>query len=170
MADENIVDNGGSPGHTNKKTQLTVEERKQVVASLLIGSIWHNETLKLAPRAVLRVAKESTKHVSTIRHIWKRAQENFSKFGKLTASPKQSTGRPILYNPTDVAMAVEEVAYNSKRGSVCSLAASLAMSKGTLHRLKSGYGGWDEQCIIPHSSALKPLLAERRAHGGYSSL
>jgi hypothetical protein len=68
MADENNIDNGGSPGHTNKKTRLTVEERKQVVASLLIGSTWHNETPKLASRSVVRVAKKFTKHVSTIRH------------------------------------------------------------------------------------------------------
>jgi hypothetical protein len=69
MADENIIDNGRSPGHTNKKTRLTVEERKQLVASLLIGSTWHNETPKLSPQAVVCVAKTFTKHVSTIHSV-----------------------------------------------------------------------------------------------------
>ena len=61
MADENIIDDGGSLEHTHKSTHLTVEERKQVVASLLIGSTWDNETPKLAHGAVLGVAKKFKK-------------------------------------------------------------------------------------------------------------
>jgi hypothetical protein len=82
MADENITD--GSPGHTNKKTQQMVEDCGIVAHWLIMAQ----PNTKTGFRAVARVAKNFATHVSTISRVLKWAQQNFSQFWKLTASPR----------------------------------------------------------------------------------
>jgi hypothetical protein len=94
MVDHLQIGDGHPPANRKKKINLTEEERKRIIAQLMIGCIWVDDLPKLDKKAISRVAKDFDKHVCTVRRLWDRAKQNFSQFGKLTSTPRKSTGRP----------------------------------------------------------------------------
>jgi hypothetical protein len=81
MADDAEIEGDPPPANTKKKINLTDEDRNRVIAQLMIGCIWVDDTPKLGRKAILHVAKDFDKYVSTIRRLWNRAKQNFSQFG-----------------------------------------------------------------------------------------
>ena len=63
--------------------------------------------------ALVSVARTFSKHKTTISWIWKQALKNYEDDGRLTASPKKRKGRPVRYQPSAVAEAIEEVPQRS---------------------------------------------------------
>jgi hypothetical protein len=95
MADDAKIKGDTPPANTTmKKTRLTMEERQQVVSQLMIGCTWVDDEPKLDKKALTRVAKDFNKHVTTVWRVWCRAKQKLSQFGKLTSTPRKSTGRP----------------------------------------------------------------------------
>jgi hypothetical protein len=139
------IEDGHPPANRKKKINLTEQERKRIIAQLMIGCICVDGLPKLDRKAISRVAKDFDKNVCTVRRLWNRAKQNFSQFGKLTSTLRKSIGRPRVYDPLEVARALEKVP-TQKRRSIRSLSAALGISSTAVYKLKTGKG-YDLQVI-----------------------
>jgi hypothetical protein len=63
MADNAEIEGDPPSANTKKKINLTDEDRNRVIAQLMIGCIWVDDTPKLGRKAILRVAKDFDKRV-----------------------------------------------------------------------------------------------------------
>ena len=143
-----------------KRSDLTLQERKRIITRLIDARVGGEGARRLARGALTSAAKIFGTEISTISRIWNRANENRNdpSIETYSASPKRigKCGRPRLYDRDEMNLEVAALPFH-KRKSHTQLAAALGVSETTVFRLIR-----EEQCIRPHSNAIKP---SRRLRG-----
>lgn len=141
-----------------KKRNLTPEERRNIVTSLLLVVKPDDPDMKLPRGAIKSCADTHNVTRWTINRIWERALANYRNpnIRAFRSSPEKKSGRPQKWNRDDVRSAVKELPLHLKR-TIRSIATALEIPKSSLFRMKS-----DKQnmVIMPKSIAVKPLLTE----------
>lgn len=140
---------------------LTSDERKQMVSRMLTLARHGDHGVKFPRGTITAVAAEFHVCTQTLRRVWARARENNldPTVRQYQASPRKKgrrCGRKKKWDPEAIRDAIREIPLH-KRRTIRDLAEALGIPKSTLFDLKNDK---DNPVIMPHSSALRPLLAE----------
>jgi hypothetical protein len=148
------------PPEEVKKTNLSSQQRKDIVSTLLLSVEPGDLDMKLARGAIKSCADTYRVDRSTIRKIWKRALANYRNpdIRAFISSPqmKGKSGRPKKWIRDDVREAVKTLPLHQKR-TIRSIATALEIPKTTVHRMKQDKL---DTVIMTRSIAVKPCLTE----------
>ena len=148
------------PPENSKKRNLSSEERRDIVSTLLLTVKPGDPEMKLARGAIKSCADAYGVDRSTIRKVWQRALANYLNpdIRAFRSSPqrKGKCGRPNKWIRDDVREAVKDLPLHQKR-TIRSIASALEIPKTTIFRMKESKL---DTVIMPRSIAVKPLLTE----------
>jgi hypothetical protein len=153
--------NHGTPPQLRaKKQNLTSEERRAIVSTLLLSIKPDNPELKSGRGVINSVAHAYNVDRISIRRIWQRALANFHdpSIRAFISSPqkKGKSGRPIKWDRDQVRETVKQLPLHQRR-TIRSLAAVLEIPKSSLFKMKQSNV---DSVIMPVPIALKPLLTD----------
>jgi hypothetical protein len=148
------------PRQRGVNKDLTGDERKQMVSRMLSLARHGDDGVKFPRGTITAIASEFHVCTQTLRRVWARARENYSDptVRQYQASPRKKgrCGRKKKWDPDAVREAIRDIPLFQRR-TLRDLAAALGIPKSTLFDLKNDD---DNPVIMPHSSALRPLLTE----------
>ena len=148
------------PPEEVKRTNLSSQQRRDIVATLLLTVEPGDADMKLARGSIKSCSDTYDVHRRTIMRIWERALSNYRNpnIGAFISSPqmKGRSGRPTKWVRDDVREAVKALPLHLRR-TFRSMATALEIPKTTLHRMKEDKM---DMVIMPCSIAVKPLLTE----------
>jgi hypothetical protein len=143
-----------------RNRNLTGDERRQLISRLLTVGQSDAQGIKFPRGTITAVAAEFHVSTDTLRRVWARAQANYADptVRQYQGSPKRKgrCGRKKKWDPEAIREAILDIPLYRRR-SIRDLAAALGIPKSTLFDLKNDD---DNPVIIPHNSALRPLLSE----------
>ena len=152
---------GEPPPERGAKRDLTSQQRRNIVSTLLLSVKPGDPEMKLARGVIKSCADAYGVNRFTIRKVWQRALENYRNpnIQAFISSPQRKgrCGRPLKWNRDDVRKAVKNLLLHQRRTIRSIASTTLEIPKSTVFRMKE-----DEQdtVIMPRSIALKPLLTE----------
>lgn len=145
-------DANNSSGETtnNSNKDLSVDDRLQIVASLLQQS----KDLKLKCGIITNTAEQWNVSVNTVRRLWRAASQSLNETGKLPDFASKRIGKCGRKKSTiDIDARIRTVPWSQRRN-LRSLSAAIQVPKSVLFRaLTCGQ-------IVRHSNAIKPHLTE----------
>lgn len=143
---------------TTKSTRyLSEQQRKEVLAALLLETTWATGAPILAHGCITRLAKKFGVSVPAISKIWKQIKARHQVEGVFSPSVKKRSGRPRLYDHNAIAESVELVEQSS-RGTLRDIASKLGVGTSTLWRIMQEGDNDGGQIILPHTNPVLPLL------------
>lgn len=133
--------NGGTLHNLMKeadmKHNLTGDELKELVSSLLARSVLEDGTRKLRQGAIAECAGLANVSTRTAYRVWTRALASFQERGVFSASPRRKgrCGRKPVYDAAEIGRQVAAISAH-ERGTLRSTANALGVSVGYLHKQK----------------------------------